>query len=69
MCLSHCDQSKLPNSPLLALIHCYEQVFPNISTLLKTVATLQVIIYEAERSFAVLRHLKKFLPIRTGGTV
>jgi len=39
---TNCDQSKLSSSLLEALIHCDEQVFPNIDKLPKIVATLPV---------------------------
>jgi len=44
---TNCDQSKLPSSPLQALIQCDEEVFCNIFRLLKIAAALPLTTCEA----------------------
>ncbi|XP_050537765.1 52 kDa repressor of the inhibitor of the protein kinase-like [Daktulosphaira vitifoliae] len=50
-----------PNSAIEAYIKCNYEYFPNVSFLLKILATLPVSTSTPERSFSTLKRLKKFL--------
>jgi len=51
----------LPNSAIEAYVNCNYEYFPNISFLLKILATLPVSTATPELSFSTLKRLKNFL--------
>jgi len=53
----------LPNSAIEAYVKCSYEYFPNISFLLKILATLPVSTATPERSFFTLKRLKTLLEI------
>ncbi|XP_008185833.1 zinc finger MYM-type protein 1-like [Acyrthosiphon pisum] len=56
----------LPNSAIEAYVKCNYEYFPNISFLLKILATLPVSTATPERSFSTLKRLKNFLRNSSG---
>ena len=56
-----CDEKLRPKTTASSLKKCSKDMYPNLSVLLKLVATLPVTLCECERSSSVLRQLQTWL--------